>query len=139
MLSIQIDTKSLKLVIYHQFNNTKLSSFASHMKSSFPLCMFNRCCTIIRYSRVYVKKLNKIVETYLSFHSLPYGYSLWDIFSKKGKKKVVLLRLFFKKIMVYCIIDGCLFYCPLLRLFQRGGIREKRKHSDPNIPRSATR
>ena len=32
MLSIQIETKSLKLVIYHQFNNIKLSFFASHMK-----------------------------------------------------------------------------------------------------------
>ena len=30
MLSIQIDTKSLELVIYHQFNNIKLSFFASH-------------------------------------------------------------------------------------------------------------
>ena len=50
MLSIQIDTKSLELVIYHQFNNIKLSLFASQMKSSFPLCMF------IRYSRV-VEKL----------------------------------------------------------------------------------
>ena len=36
MLSIQIDTKSFELVIYHQFNNIKLSFFASHMKSSFP-------------------------------------------------------------------------------------------------------
>ena len=36
MLSIQIDTKSLELVINHQFNNIKLSFFASHMKSSFP-------------------------------------------------------------------------------------------------------
>ena len=35
-----------------KFNNIKLSSFASHMKSSFPLCSFNRCCTVIRYSRV---------------------------------------------------------------------------------------
>ena len=44
MLSIQSDTKtkSLELVIYHQFNNIKLSFFASHMKSSFPLCTFNR-------------------------------------------------------------------------------------------------
>ena len=48
MLSIQIDTKSLELVIYHQLNNIKLSFFASHMKSSFPLC------TDIRYSRVCV-------------------------------------------------------------------------------------
>ena len=41
MLSIQFDTdKSLKLVIYHQFNNIKLSFFASHMKSSIPLCTF---------------------------------------------------------------------------------------------------
>ena len=43
MLSIQIDTKSLELVIYHQFNNIKLSFFASHMKSSFTSCTFNRC------------------------------------------------------------------------------------------------
>ena len=35
ILSIQIDTKSLKLVIYHQFNNIKLSFFTSHVKSSF--------------------------------------------------------------------------------------------------------
>ena len=35
MLSIQIDTKS-----FEQFNNIKLSLFASHMKSSFPLCKF---------------------------------------------------------------------------------------------------
>ena len=34
MLSIQIDTKSLELVIYHQFNNIKLSFFASQMKAS---------------------------------------------------------------------------------------------------------
>ena len=40
MLSIQIDTKSLELVIYRQFNNIKLSFFATHMKSSFPLCTF---------------------------------------------------------------------------------------------------
>ena len=48
MLSIQIDTKSLKLVIYHQFNNIKLS-FEFHMKSSFLLC------TDIRYFRVSTK------------------------------------------------------------------------------------
>ena len=35
MLSIQIDTKSLERVIYHQFNNIKLPFFASHMKSIF--------------------------------------------------------------------------------------------------------
>ena len=52
MLSIQIDTKSLELVIYHQFSNIKLSFFASHMKSSFPLSTFNRSCTVIRYFRV---------------------------------------------------------------------------------------
>ena len=52
MLSIPIDTKSLELVIHHQFNNIKLSFFASYMKSSFPLCRSDRCCTVIRYSRV---------------------------------------------------------------------------------------
>ena len=52
MLSIQIDTKSLELVINHQINNIKLSFFASHMKRSFPLCTFNRCCTVIRHSKV---------------------------------------------------------------------------------------
>ena len=35
MLSMEIDPKSLEQVIYHQFNNIKLSFFASHMKSSF--------------------------------------------------------------------------------------------------------
>ena len=34
ILSIQINIKSLELVIYHQFNNIKLSFFASHMKST---------------------------------------------------------------------------------------------------------
>ena len=29
-----------------------MSFFASHMKSSFPLGTFDRCCTVIRYSRV---------------------------------------------------------------------------------------
>ena len=42
MLSIQIDTKSLELLISHQSNNIKLSFFASPMKSSFPLCMVIR-------------------------------------------------------------------------------------------------
>ena len=36
MLSIQIDTISLELVIY----NIKLSFFARHMKSSFTFCTF---------------------------------------------------------------------------------------------------
>ena len=53
MLIIQIDTKSLGLVICHQFNNIKLSLFTSHKKSSFPFCTFDRCCTVIRYSRVF--------------------------------------------------------------------------------------
>ena len=44
MLSIQIDTKS-------QFNNIKLPLFASHMKAVFPLCSFDICCTVVRYSR----------------------------------------------------------------------------------------
>ena len=30
MLSIQLDTTSLELVIYHQFNNIKLSFLACH-------------------------------------------------------------------------------------------------------------
>ena len=55
MLSIQIDTKNLELVIYHQFNNIKLSFFASHMKSGFPLCRFDRCCTIIRCTLEYAQ------------------------------------------------------------------------------------
>ena len=35
MLSIQIDTKTVELVIHHQFNNIKLSFFAGHNKMSF--------------------------------------------------------------------------------------------------------
>ena len=65
MLSIQIDTKSLDLGIYHQFSNIKLSFFASHMKSNFPLCTLNRCFTAIRYSRVGLMKL----ENYSCFPS----------------------------------------------------------------------
>ena len=36
MLSIQIDTKNPGLIIHHQFNNIKLSFFASQIKK---LCM----------------------------------------------------------------------------------------------------
>ena len=35
MSSIQIDTKSLELIIHHQFDNIKLSFFVSQMKRSF--------------------------------------------------------------------------------------------------------
>ena len=50
MLSIQIDTKTVELVIHHQFNNIKLSSICKLYKREFS--MFNRCCTVMRYSRV---------------------------------------------------------------------------------------
>ena len=64
MLSIQIDIKSLELVIYNLFNNIKLSFFASHMKSSFPLC------TDIRYSRVWFGDFHQEVLLYsVSFAS----------------------------------------------------------------------
>ena len=36
MSIIQIDTKSIELVIHIKFYNIKLSLFASHMKQSFP-------------------------------------------------------------------------------------------------------
>ena len=36
MLSIQIDSKSIELVIHHQFDNFKLSLVASHTKRRFP-------------------------------------------------------------------------------------------------------
>ena len=39
MSSIQIDTKSLELIIHHQFDNIKLSFFVSHIKRSFPLSL----------------------------------------------------------------------------------------------------
>ena len=35
IVSIQIDTKNLEFVVLHQFNNVKLSFFASYMKLSF--------------------------------------------------------------------------------------------------------
>ena len=56
MLSIQIDTQSLELVICHQFNN---------IKYSFPLCKFDRCCTVIRYSRV--KRHEACKDSFLPF------------------------------------------------------------------------
>ena len=40
MLSIQIDTKTVELVIHHQFNNIKLSSICKLYKREFS--MFNR-------------------------------------------------------------------------------------------------
>ena len=70
MLSIQIDTKSLELVICHQFNNIKLSFFAIHMKLSFPLCMFDRCCTIIRYSRALPTVALQVQQTHKSSRRL---------------------------------------------------------------------
>ena len=54
MLNIQIDTKSLELVT--EFNNIKLSLFASHMKDSFPLCK------VIRYSKVTLMILVNLFE-----------------------------------------------------------------------------
>ena len=50
MLSIQIDTKTVELVIHHQFKNIKFSSICKLYKREFS--MFNRCCTVMRYSRV---------------------------------------------------------------------------------------
>ena len=50
MLSIQIDTKTVELVIHPQFNNIKLSSICKLYKRE--ISMFNRCCTVMRYSRV---------------------------------------------------------------------------------------
>ena len=80
MLSIQIDTKSLELFISHQFNNIKLSLFASHMKSSFPLC------TVIRYSRVYGQKQSREDITNLAsihkslMHEISSGCSINSMF-----------------------------------------------------------
>ena len=49
MLSIQNDTKSLELVIDHQFNIIKFSCFESHIKMSSPFSPFSRYCTVIRW------------------------------------------------------------------------------------------
>ena len=78
MLSIQIDTKSLELLIYHQFNNIKLSFFASHMKLSFPLCSFNRCCTVIRYSRVGRLLLRCLLKVVNDFRKIVSSFCLWQ-------------------------------------------------------------
>ena len=51
MLSIQIDTKSLDLGIYHQFNNIKFSFFCKPYEIEFSIMYV--CCTVIRYSRVH--------------------------------------------------------------------------------------
>ena len=59
MLSIQIDTKNLELIIYHQFNNIKLSFFASHIKSKVPN---NRTCMIRNF-------FQKITDKKFSFFS----------------------------------------------------------------------
>ena len=37
MLNVQIDTKSLEMVIPHQFNNIKISFFAGQMKKTFQM------------------------------------------------------------------------------------------------------
>ena len=44
MLSIQIDTKSLELLIHYQF-----SCFESHIKMSSPFSPFSRYCTVMRW------------------------------------------------------------------------------------------
>ena len=66
MLSIQIDTKSLELV-----NNIKLSFFASHMKSSFLLCTFQKLYGYqIQYK--YFKSYSKDCEKTGSFFDIQY-------------------------------------------------------------------
>ena len=40
ILSIQIDTKSLELLINHQINNIKFSFFTSNIKLSFLFCIY---------------------------------------------------------------------------------------------------
>ena len=86
MLSIQIDTKSLELVIYHQFDNIKLSFFASHMKSSLPLCTFKRCCTVIRYSK-FKSLLFNFVQFLISYLAPLGDFGLLD--NLDGHRKLI--------------------------------------------------
>ena len=80
MLSIQIDTKRLELV------NIKLTFFASHMKSSFPLCTISRCCTVIRYSRV--ETLKNFIHSV--WNKMKCSFSL-DIFSWQQTRLALLI------------------------------------------------
>ena len=54
------------MVIHHQFKNIKLSWFASHMERSFSI-RFDRCCTVIRYSRVWPNSKRVILFTCWAF------------------------------------------------------------------------
>ena len=60
LLSIQIDTLSLELVIYHQFNNIKLSIFASRKKRSFQIV---RLMEIISKSKSKIFGSNQSTKT----------------------------------------------------------------------------
>ena len=63
MLNIQIDTKSLELVIHQKLNNIRVSLFASLKNRSFPLC------TIISYSRADYSRFS--YETTSQDHGIP--------------------------------------------------------------------
>ena len=76
MLSIQIDTKSLELVIYHQLNNIKLSLISSHIKSS--LIDDVRLLDTLDYEKSKVKK-------YFVVHNFDLLMT-WRIEEKKAQK-----------------------------------------------------
>ena len=73
MLSIQIDTKSLKLVSHHKLNNIKLSFFASHTKWSYR--HFHNLFLLSVYSRhfqvmSFVRFSKAVANFQTSFHPL---------------------------------------------------------------------
>ena len=93
----------LILVIYHQFNNIKLSFLASHMKSSFPLCG-----TVIRYCKVaqllLQRKHNKKMSSILYNDKLSQT-TLWT--ASKSTIFASTAKLSFTTFHNYSIWGGC--------------------------------
>ena len=54
MMSIQIDTKSLELIICHQHQHHQIVLLCKHYEFESFIITFNRCCTVIRYFRHFV-------------------------------------------------------------------------------------
>ena len=57
---IHLEHLNCKLAILHQLNNIKLFFIACHTKGSFTF--FDKCCTLIRYSRVEQRVGENLVE-----------------------------------------------------------------------------
>ena len=136
MLSIQIDTKSLGLVICQQFNNIKLSFFASHMKSleycersELRLFEFSRQKSHIRNVLLNwdiqekggkFKRFNFSTVDYARFARKYWIKRLFELFSTTVQKRDALASVHGLKCALRCCLN-CSFSCCLRNLLWIGG------------------